>query len=488
MRIMKNHPPKIYNTLLVIVLILSSCISYSSSLKVTFFDVGQGNCSLVTCEPNPPLLVDCGSSSNAYRGAYFKENQVTKIAEALKSSSSSSFFLVVSHPDEDHYSWLPDVLIKANKNGLSIQNAWLGGTEIQYGKKLTNELKKYLGSMYASKVFFPTSSGATTSELRILTSGDLSYTILPALSCGADKTKEANSASLVVKVLYFNKVILLPGDATRKTFDHIGALLPNKVLIMLASHHGADPSSDTKAEACNDDALVNATEPQVLVFSSGRRADYYHPRSNAVSSYAKVQKTFFNWHPLFCGISSSNKFEDAPVVRLADNYGVILTNRPIFSTLTNGTIICTVNNSDSQVKIDLENRLVYDSAINAALIFPLFEKATAFSHSEISELLLDSLGIDDTEASVADLLAIFFKTVTAKCKNLKALNLNDNNLSQSATFDRLIALLNALDVSSCKVEGGGIVLTKDLRAKITQAWNQRGLRLEPEAPSDPKSL
>ena len=495
MRIMNNYHQTSYNPIIVFICLFLSCTSYASSLELTFFDVGQGNGTLVTCGSCPPLLVDCGSSSHNYRGAKFKEQQINHITAALKACSSSTFFLVVSHPDEDHYNWLPEVLSDAEKNGRSVGNAWLGGMEDHYGstKELINTLKGNLGSTYASKVIFPTAAGPTTTPITIHTTAHFSYSILPALPCGTDKAKESNAASLVVQILYYGKAILLTGDATAKTFKHIGALLPAKVLILLASHHGAGPSENkAKADACNDKDFIKATEPMLVIFSAGRRADYAHPRFKAITSYAQIQKTLgyeVDWHPLFCGSPSSTVEPGQPLLlTLSDKYGVVLTKQPLFSTLTHGTITCKITRQlDGSVgieSIEMDNPTVYDSAKKAALLFPLFEATDAFAHSEISAVILNNLGIEDTARNDGELLVDLLKVITDKCPQIKNLILNNNTLSKAATFDALISLLQNVDVREFELEGSGIQLREQVRQRILEAWNLRGLKLQPALASD----
>ena len=497
MRTMNKYQLTNYNIVTALSGLLLSFTCYGSSLeslKVTFFDVGQGNGTLVTCGSCPPLLVDCGSSSYSYRGTQFPERQISKITEALKACTSPTFFLVVSHPDGDHYNWLPEILSEAEKNGRSVGNAWLGGIEGHYGstKELISTLKGNLGTDYASKVNFPTAGGPTSASISIFNMPELSYTILPALSCGANKTKESNESSLVVQVLYHGKAILLTGDATAKTFRHIGASLPKNVLVMLASHHGAEPSENkNKADACNDQDLIKATEPFIVIFSSGRRRDYIHPRLKAVTSYALTQKTLgytVNWHTLFCGMPSlSEAAGQPPFLSLSDNYVVILTERPIFSTLTHGTITCTIkpeqDGGAAVEQIEMDNPAIYDSARKAALLFPLFETAGAFSHSEISAIRLGKLEIDDTDEDDAKLLIDLLEVLKTKCPKLKTLILSNNRLASDTTFNYLVSLLETIDVRDVEIEGSEIELSEETTEKLVDAWNLRGLKLQPPVES-----
>jgi beta-lactamase superfamily II metal-dependent hydrolase len=492
---MKNYHLTNYNTLVAILFCCGlSFFCSGASLKVTFFDVGQGNCALVTCGDHPPLLVDCGSSNFAYRGAHFKEQQISKISAALKACASATFFLVVSHPDTDHYNWLPDVLSEAETNSRHVGNAWLGGMESHYISKkeskstrsLISSLKGNLGTAYSSRVTFPTANGPTRTPLNILTTGDLTYMILPALPCstGADKEKESNAASLVVQIVYHGKVILLPGDATARTFSHIGAFLAKPILVMLASHHGAEPS-ESKDDACNDENLIRATEPYYVIFSSGRRGGYLHPRLKTVTSYAKMHETLghqVNWHPLFCGIpSSQDKISDNTLLSFESNYAAILTNKPVLSTLTHGTIVCKISRQDNgtvNLDVDMDYPAIFDSEKTAALVFPLLEQASAFGHSEISGLRLNNLAIDDSNIKDAERFADLIKALISKCPQLKTLLLNNNVFSRPTTVDNLVTLLEKVDIREFELKGSHIKLSSDETQKLVTAWAHRGLKLQ----------
>ena len=88
-------------------------------LEIICYDVGQGNCILIIFNDievqAPPLLIDCGSKSFlSFRDDGFMINQINaiskKIAEYLLDRDDKKIFMVVSHPDEDHYLWIKDVI------------------------------------------------------------------------------------------------------------------------------------------------------------------------------------------------------------------------------------------------------------------------------------------------------------------------------------------------------------------------------------------
>lgn len=486
---MSQYRPKKYSIRVAIFLCLYFPNALNCScLDVTFFDVGQGNGTLVTCNPHPPLLVDCGSSAYKYRGTSFKTEQISRIVTALQKSSSSTFLLIISHPDDDHYNWARELLESAAANGKTVERAWLGGEENQYKKgAVITALKGNLGDSYASKVSFPTSAGSTSTPISLVNTSELSYSILPALPC-VDKVKDSNAASLVVEVKYCGKVILLPGDATAKTFKHIGDRLPKQVFIMLASHHGAEPS-ESSSDSCNAQSLIDHTKPSIVIFSAGKRDDYLHPRISTIHAYAIAQGTAGDsaeWHPIFCGmpLPDSPTQKNSSLMSFLNNYGALLMNNHIYSTLSQGTIRCTLvrqsNGSAELELLDVDFPAFYKDKKKGALLFPLFENESAFGPGEVLAIRLEGLQIDDAKEDDATALGELLKIASLKCPQLKTLLLTNNALSTTQIFTALVTLLKGVDVRQLTLDGPHIELDATMRKSIIDAWNMRGLELPAE--------
>lgn len=80
------------------------CVPQRLQTRITFLDVGQGDCTLVQTLDGRNFLIDSGSSNRSSVGAY-------QIVPALKSLGVNYLdAIVLTHPDYDHYSALGDVL------------------------------------------------------------------------------------------------------------------------------------------------------------------------------------------------------------------------------------------------------------------------------------------------------------------------------------------------------------------------------------------
>jgi beta-lactamase superfamily II metal-dependent hydrolase len=355
-----------------ILCLLSFCvpaICFAQIKDIYFFNVGQGNCTLVRFKEGPPLLVDAGSSwypgeTENQKNKFRKERQ-EEISELIENSldleDSNPFALnvVVSHGDVDHYSWLFDIFERLNpeKDILAVKAHFLlGGQESDYGDKFRKSILRFAhdnqlhySSKYPSleEIPPPQCIGATCTIL------------------AAERTKDKNTNSLVLKIedspdsssssstssassphsSAFS--VILTGDATGATTRGIleryeGKLDFLRTHVLQASHHGAD------SDESNNAAWIAATQPSSVVISAGERLDYLHPRQGAIKSFFQPHQ-----HPLhslsiphFLHYTPPPAFTDYHLMldrpfsfaRLDTGYAVALTNTNVFNTFDQGNI------------------------------------------------------------------------------------------------------------------------------------------------------
>ena len=103
------------------------------------------------------------------------------------------------------------------------------------------------------------------------------------------ESKARNAVSIVVRVEYSGRAILLPGDAvgrmdevpwnqvigTEKFLLDNAAARPLQADILLAPHHGADNASSQP--------FIEAVQPSWVIFSAG--ANHAHPKVNTFRRY-----------------------------------------------------------------------------------------------------------------------------------------------------------------------------------------------------------
>ena len=285
-------------------------------VMVEFFDVGQGSCALITCENDPPILVDCGrvgnnanppgpdptASAAAIRG---------RINQIMASYPNMSPRLIVSHPDVDHYNLIQTVLAE-----FPPRQIWYGGN----GHDFAGDFQDYLIGLNPPEP--PPQPGAPPppppppqDPTRILPNdpaglfaewpGD-SFSCfdndyeprneLLAPSCGPARVSimavntptaggsAANAASIVLNVALGGISATIAGDAEGTTENAAMHQCPQTVqgtTILSASHHGAQTHGSNGLEWA---AQANAG---YVVFQAGRRDQFGHPRLNAWVPYLR---------------------------------------------------------------------------------------------------------------------------------------------------------------------------------------------------------
>ena len=76
-----------------------------AELVLHFVEIGQGDCTLIECPNGGFILVDAGSTAQGGRAAVrdYVRNQLDQASPRIDTVG-------VTHPDADHYNYLPDVL------------------------------------------------------------------------------------------------------------------------------------------------------------------------------------------------------------------------------------------------------------------------------------------------------------------------------------------------------------------------------------------
>jgi hypothetical protein len=217
-----------------------------------------------------------------------------------------------------------------------------------------------------------------------------------------------------------------------------------KAQVLEASHHGA---GSTKKEQCNDEDWIKAVTPQIVILSSGINREFLHPKASTISRFeAELQDIPNNFHVLFAGIEKGSKDTDVILYGvIPDHYGILITQKNIFSTLNHGDISCSWgNNADELPKLTFSEGK-YTSAIanNDPVRFsdraicllktllhpcPFFENLRElFALNNLTLINLSNLHLTDVVGDHRSLvLQLCDKLLAGECK-LKKLMLGNNS-------------------------------------------------------------
>jgi len=279
--------------------------------EIIFFNVGQGHAALIYKAGHVPLLVDAGSDSRPntagemYEWTKFEEEVLlSQISDkilgywrnfnhGILQGGQYSLNIIVSHPDEDHKGFIPQILVKLTEAARSQQfeflsYALLGGTDspnhypinflpntrVVYSRRMDAMVQNYN---------FLNSSGCITHFFcpigRFPQASDSKETV----------AKYKNGWSVIVRVQVNGISAILTGDADVHVKEQMLANLgANREVIasdiLLAPHHGSDVNTFLLGwdQAVNPRAIVIGAAP-----NRGQKGNR-HPRGETIHQLLSV--------------------------------------------------------------------------------------------------------------------------------------------------------------------------------------------------------
>jgi competence protein ComEC len=231
--------------------------SAGPKLRLTFFDVGQGDAALLEF-PNGRMLVDAGPFDEEYDAAswvllpFFRRSGIREL-EAV----------VITHPHADHLGGLPALLRE-----IAVKRVFVCGVETD--SPLEQRCERLMDSLRVPYV--------------ALRAGERVKEFAPAEIWALHPLREErgfhrlNDASIVIKIIFGQHAFLFPGDAEFESESHLlkfGNVLDSDLL--KAGHHGSNTSSLP--------AFLAAVSPQWAVTSVGRWNNFGHPSSQVMARY-----------------------------------------------------------------------------------------------------------------------------------------------------------------------------------------------------------
>lgn len=242
-------------------------------LDVRFLDIGQGDATLITFSNNEQMLVDCAIDARILEA----------LGKNMKRGDWEIDYLVVTHPDLDHYGGCIDVLDRFSvkhivyngyPKGGEQHNEFLGAIEQERESGATytimNSVEEWEIGGAQIHFLYPDHQVTTTSTIPGKTS--------PASS---------NNTSIVMKITYGTQDVLLTGDAEADLESYLvkqyGEHLNVEVLKL--SHHGSGSSSIEE--------FIAATRPDISVVSAGKNNRYGHPSLRVVKRIERVGGELF---------------------------------------------------------------------------------------------------------------------------------------------------------------------------------------------------
>jgi competence protein ComEC len=228
-----------------------------NKLKIDFLDVGQGDSALVTMPDGTTLLIDAGG--NTFDST--RRIGETVVSEYLWWRGMSEIdYVLATHADADHIDGLNDVL----KN-FTVRAALIARRPVD-----DPEFAKFAQTLARTNTHSETIEAGD-----VIHFGDVVVSVLWPAATGE---KSTNNDSIVMRIQYGERAILLTGDIEQPAER---SLLASQELlhadVIKVPHHGSKTSST--------EAFVAATNPQFAIISVGRTSQFGHPHKEVVDRW-----------------------------------------------------------------------------------------------------------------------------------------------------------------------------------------------------------
>ena len=238
-------------------------------LRLTVFDVGQGEAVLIQPPSAAAVLVDSGGVPFGSGGF---DIGARVLAPALWSRGVRSLHaLLVTHGDPDHLGGARAVL-----NDFGPAQAWEGIPVLRHAS-----LQAWLADARARGI--PVTQRLAGEQFAL---GTVRVRVLHPPPADWERQRVRNDDSVVIEVVFEDVAILLTGDIGAATERAIlPHLTPARIRILKVAHHGSRTSSSRE--------LLEGWRPQTALISCGRGNLFGHPAPEVLQRLAAVGATVY---------------------------------------------------------------------------------------------------------------------------------------------------------------------------------------------------
>ena len=221
-----------------------------NTLKVAFFDVGQGDAIFIKSPNGKQVLIDGGSNRAVMRN----------LGRMMPFYDRSIDLVVMTHPDADHLGGLLPVL-KDYQVDLVMESGVETDSEIYLEYKRIIEEKGIKSILARQGQKIDLGNGAYLSVL------------FPASDTNDFET---NTASVILKLVYGESSFLFTGDSPQVIEKYLVRFFGNELDtdVLKLGHHGSKTS--------NSELFLGFTSPEYVVASVGENNRYGHPHKEVL--------------------------------------------------------------------------------------------------------------------------------------------------------------------------------------------------------------
>lgn len=224
-----------------------------NELKVIFFDVGQGDASLIRTPSGHHIIVDGGPNSRV----------LEKLGKEVPFWKRTIDLMILTHPQSDHITGLIEVL-----KHYKVENILWSGIEVntavfQEWKRL---VEKEEANVQIAKL-----------GQRVREKGFVMKVIYTFENLSNNTDFDINDTSVVAKVYFGKHSFLFTGDASTN-IERV--LIKNSISlrsnVLKVGHHGSKTSSDPE--------FISLVFPEIAIISVGKDNRYGHPHQQVLET------------------------------------------------------------------------------------------------------------------------------------------------------------------------------------------------------------
>jgi len=242
----------------------------SDALEITFLDVGQGDATFIEWPGEVQMLVDCGPDTKVLAG----------LGRVLPFYDRTIDYLVVTHPDLDHYGGCTDVLTRYDIGNIVYTGVQKVESSWQYfWEQIQGEGAKYhqIDKEQTWEI------GRTTVRFLYPDHPVRTDLVVP----GFAKSGKDNNTSIIMKLSLGESDVLLTADAEKELEEYLVNTFGDQldVEVLKISHHGSGGSSITP--------FIAAVTPDHAIISVGAGNSYGHPSRRVLRRLERSSSTIW---------------------------------------------------------------------------------------------------------------------------------------------------------------------------------------------------
>lgn len=240
-------------------LYIFSIVHTRDKLRVTFFDVGQGDAIFIESGTLRQVMIDSGPNDIILR----------RLAGEMNFFDRKIDVMIETHPDADHITGFVNTLSRYEIANV-IETHFTGTTDTFHilENKIDEEDAERFVAHRGDKIDLGNGTTLTFIYPNVYRDNDI-------------RLKDTNEASIVALLNYKEINFLFMGDLPKEKENEIimSGLVPRNVTVLKVGHHGSKTSTS--------DIFVNYLKPTYSILSAGEKNKYNHPNEEVVETLKK---------------------------------------------------------------------------------------------------------------------------------------------------------------------------------------------------------